>query len=78
MLIALFNIADLLLRLLGWIIKPVLWLFDALMRMLESGYPRLIRWSLRNRVIVYGLVLAGGAARGAARPGAGHPHVMVV
>ena len=48
--------------LLGWIIKPVLWLFDWFMRMLEAGYPRLIRWSLRNRVIVYGLVLAGGAA----------------
>ncbi|HEY0134128.1 MAG TPA: efflux RND transporter permease subunit [Nannocystis sp.] len=48
--------------LLGWVIKPVLWLFDAFMRLLEAGYPRLIRWSLRNRVIVYGLVLAGGAA----------------
>ncbi|MBK7825822.1 efflux RND transporter permease subunit [Nannocystis sp.] len=47
---------------LGWVIKPVLWLFDALMRVLEAGYPRLIRWSLRNRVVVYGLVLAGGAA----------------
>ena len=48
--------------LLGWIIKPVLWLFDAFMRVLEAGYPRLIRWSLRNRVVVYGLVLAAGGA----------------
>ena len=48
--------------LLGWVIKPVLWLFDALMRRLEAGYPRLIRWSLRNRVVVYGLVLASGVA----------------
>ena len=46
----------------GLIIKPVLWLFDAFMRVLEAAYPRLIRWSLRNRVVVYGLVLAGGAA----------------
>lgn len=46
----------------GLVIKPVLWLFDAFMRVLEAGYPRLIRWSLRNRVVVYGLVLAGGAA----------------
>jgi HAE1 family hydrophobic/amphiphilic exporter-1 len=48
--------------LMGLIIKPVLWLFDAFMRVLEAAYPRLIRWSLRNRVVVYGLVLAGGAA----------------
>ena len=48
--------------LIGLVIKPVLWLFDAFMRVLESAYPRLIRWSLRNRVVVYGLVLAGGAA----------------
>jgi HAE1 family hydrophobic/amphiphilic exporter-1 len=46
----------------GLVIKPVLWLFDAFMRVLEAAYPRLIRWSLRNRVVVYGLVLAGGAA----------------
>ena len=48
--------------LIGLVIKPVLWLFDAFMRVLEAAYPRLIRWSLRNRVVVYGLVLAGGAA----------------
>ncbi len=47
---------------LGKILWPVLWLFDAFMRLLERGYPRLIRWSLRNRVIVYGLVLGSGAA----------------
>jgi HAE1 family hydrophobic/amphiphilic exporter-1 len=46
----------------GLVIKPVLWLFDAFMRVLEAAYPRLIRWSLRNRVVVYALVLAGGAA----------------
>jgi HAE1 family hydrophobic/amphiphilic exporter-1 len=48
--------------LVGKVIRPVLWLFDALMRVLEAGYPRLIRWSLRNRVVVYGLVLAAGGA----------------
>lgn len=48
--------------LMGKILWPILWLFDAFMRLLEAGYPRLIRWSLRNRVVIYGLVLASGAA----------------
>jgi HAE1 family hydrophobic/amphiphilic exporter-1 len=48
--------------LLGKILWPILWLFDAFMRVLEAGYPMLIRWSLRNRVVVYGLVLGAGAA----------------
>ena len=56
------TVVGALLWLLGWVIKPVLWLFDAFMRLLEMGYPRLIRWSLRNRVIIYALALAGGAA----------------
>ncbi|MBL9103430.1 MAG: efflux RND transporter permease subunit [Myxococcales bacterium] len=47
---------------LGKLLWPILWLFDAFMRLLEAGYPRLIRWSLRNRVVVYGVVLAAGAA----------------
>ena len=40
----------------------MLWLFDAMMRALENGYPHLIRWSLRNRFIVYSLVIASGVA----------------
>lgn len=46
----------------GLVFKPVLWLFDAFMRVLEAGYPRLIRWSLRNRFLVYALVIGAGAA----------------
>jgi HAE1 family hydrophobic/amphiphilic exporter-1 len=53
-------------RALGWVLGkllwPVLWLFDVVMRALEAGYPHVIRWSLRNRFIVYSLVLAAGAA----------------
>ena len=48
--------------LVGWVIRPVLWLFDGLMRGLEWAYPRLIRWSLRNRFIVYALALGAGGA----------------
>ena len=47
---------------LGKLLWPVLWLFDAFMRVLESGYPHLIRWSLRNRILVYSAVIAAGAA----------------
>lgn len=43
---------------LGTLLRPILWLFDRFLRLLEAGYPRLIRWSLRNRVAVYGLVAA--------------------
>lgn len=53
---------------LGLVLVPVLWMFDALLRGLERGYPRLIRWCLRNRVVVYGLVLAAGLATAWAAP----------
>ncbi|MEZ4385150.1 MAG: efflux RND transporter permease subunit [Nannocystaceae bacterium] len=43
---------------LGTLIKPVLWAFDRLLRGLEWLYPKVIRWSLRNRVIVYGIIAA--------------------
>lgn len=53
-------------RALGWtlgkLLWPVLWLFDLGMRGLENGYPHLIRWSLRNRFIVYSLVIGAGVA----------------
>lgn len=59
-------VAVLLIRVVGWVLGkllwPVLWLFDACMRVLETGYPHLIRWSLRNRFLVYSLVIAAGAA----------------
>lgn len=48
--------------LIGQAIRPALWLFDQLMRGLEWGYPKLIRWSLRNRFIVYALALGAGGA----------------
>nr|WP_276600977.1 MULTISPECIES: efflux RND transporter permease subunit [unclassified Nannocystis] len=48
--------------LLRWPLMPVLFLFDGLLRMLETGYPKLIRWSLRNRIVVYALTLGTGAA----------------
>nr|WP_263429556.1 efflux RND transporter permease subunit [Nannocystis pusilla] len=48
--------------LISWPLVPVLWLFDGLLRLLERGYPVLIRWSLRNRFVVYALTLASGAA----------------
>lgn len=47
---------------LGKLLTPVLWLFDALLQVLERAYPRLIRWSLRNRFVVYALALGAGAA----------------
>ncbi|MBA3546039.1 MAG: efflux RND transporter permease subunit [Nannocystis sp.] len=47
---------------LGKLLWPVLWLFDAFMRVLEAGYPHVIRWSLRNRFLVYSAVIAAGAA----------------
>ncbi len=43
---------------LGKILSPFLWLFDKLMSGLEAFYPRMIRWSLRNKFIVYGGVFA--------------------
>ncbi|MEZ4450179.1 MAG: efflux RND transporter permease subunit [Nannocystaceae bacterium] len=43
---------------LGNLLKPVLWLFDRLMRGLEGFYPHLIRWSIRNRIAVYGGMIA--------------------
>ncbi|WAS92180.1 efflux RND transporter permease subunit [Nannocystis punicea] len=48
--------------LLRWPLMPVLFLFDGLLRLLETGYPKLIRWSLRNRFVVYALTLGAGAA----------------
>src|SRR5690606_36771020 len=53
-------------RLAGWalgkLLVPVLWLFDALLRVLERAYPRLIRWSLRSRFAAAALALGAGAA----------------
>jgi len=54
--------------LIRWPLRPVLWLFDALLRLLEQGYPKLIRWSLRNRFVVYALTLGAGAATAWAAP----------
>lgn len=40
------------------LLRPVLWLFDRLLRGLEWVYPKVIRWSLRNRVLVYAMIAA--------------------
>lgn len=47
----------------GLLLRPVLWAFNALIGAVERGYPRVIRWSMGNRPIVYlALVgMAGGA-----------------
>ncbi|HLT40479.1 MAG TPA: efflux RND transporter permease subunit, partial [Enhygromyxa sp.] len=58
-----------LLWLLGWAVKPILWGFDKLIGGLERIYGAVIRWSLRNVVVVVALamaafaVLIGGAMR---------------
>ncbi|MGB1016591.1 MAG: efflux RND transporter permease subunit, partial [Nannocystaceae bacterium] len=43
---------------LGKVLSPFLWVFDKLMSGLENFYPRMIRWSLRNKFIVYAGVFA--------------------
>jgi HAE1 family hydrophobic/amphiphilic exporter-1 len=43
----------------GVVVRPLLWTFGVGLEGLERAYPPLIRWSLRNRVVVY--VVAGGA-----------------
>jgi HAE1 family hydrophobic/amphiphilic exporter-1 len=42
----------------GWIVKPILWAFDKLITGLERAYGAVIRWSLRNAIVVVGLALA--------------------
>ncbi len=44
--------------LLGKVCFPFLWVFDKVMSGLENFYPRMIRWSLRNKFIVYAGVFA--------------------
>ncbi|HVI02265.1 MAG TPA: efflux RND transporter permease subunit [Enhygromyxa sp.] len=47
--------------LLGWAVKPILWAFDQLISGLERGYGAVIRWSLRNVIVISGLALAAFA-----------------
>ncbi|HFE44645.1 MAG TPA: efflux RND transporter permease subunit, partial [Nannocystis exedens] len=42
----------------GNLLKPVLWLFDRLLRGVEWFYPKVIQWSLHNRVLVYAMIAA--------------------
>ncbi len=42
----------------GNLLRPVLWLFDRLLRGIEWFYPKVIRWSLHNRVLVYAMIAA--------------------
>jgi HAE1 family hydrophobic/amphiphilic exporter-1 len=41
---------------LGTLLRPILWLFDQLLKALEAAYPRVIRAALANWVVVYGLM----------------------
>jgi HAE1 family hydrophobic/amphiphilic exporter-1 len=41
----------------GWIVKPILWVFDKLITGLERAYGAVIRWSLRNAIVVVTLAL---------------------
>lgn len=45
-------------RSLGLVTRPILAVFGALVEAIERGYPVLIRWSLRNRALVYGAFAA--------------------
>ncbi len=42
----------------GNLLRPVLWLFDRLLRSVEWFYPKVIHWSLHNRVFVYAMIAA--------------------
>lgn len=37
----------------GFVLAPVLWLFAAVVRVLETGYAVVIRWCIANRPVVY-------------------------
>ena len=55
--------------LLGWAVKPILFGFDKLLGLFERAYGAVIRWSMRNAIVVVVLALAafgvmiGGATR---------------
>ena len=44
-------------KVLGLFVRPPLWLFGKVIDALQSMYPPLIRWCLRNRIVVYILFL---------------------
>ncbi|MEM7153086.1 MAG: efflux RND transporter permease subunit [Myxococcota bacterium] len=44
-------------KVLGLFVRPPLWLFGKLVDALQRAYPPLIRWCLRNRIVVYVLFL---------------------
>ncbi|MCA9707424.1 MAG: efflux RND transporter permease subunit, partial [Myxococcales bacterium] len=46
-------------RVLGLLVRPPLWLFGRLVDALQAIYPPIIRWCLRNRVVIY--LLFGGS-----------------
>ncbi len=54
---AIAGVIWLLLRVGMLVARPVLWAFGAALGAVERAYPPLIRWSLRNRVIVYAAFL---------------------
>jgi HAE1 family hydrophobic/amphiphilic exporter-1 len=44
-------------KLFGTLLRPFLWFFGLLMRVVEGAYPPVLRWSLGNRITVYLLAL---------------------
>ncbi len=45
-------------KLIGLLVRPLLWVFGKLIDALQAVYPPVIRWCLRNRVVVYLMFLA--------------------
>ncbi|MCH9687208.1 MAG: efflux RND transporter permease subunit, partial [Deltaproteobacteria bacterium] len=48
-------------KVLGLLVRPFLWLFGRFIGALEAIYPPIIRWCLRNRVVIYAAFLASFA-----------------
>ncbi|MCX4240091.1 efflux RND transporter permease subunit [Paraliomyxa miuraensis] len=40
-------------KLVGLLVRPLLWVFSRIIDALEAIYPPIIRWCLRNRIVVY-------------------------
>ncbi|MEX1369286.1 MAG: efflux RND transporter permease subunit [Nannocystaceae bacterium] len=51
-------------KVLGVLVRPLLWLFGKIIEGLQAMYPPVIRWCLRNRIVVYVLFLASFGAVG--------------
>lgn len=52
-LVVVLGVAWVLAKVAGVLVRPPLWLFGKLVDALQAGYPPVIRWCLRNRVVIY-------------------------